>query len=136
MIQPIDKIIKKRIKQMKQLIVVVLFTTFILSSCYYDNKQDLYQFHNSQCDTVAVSYSLDVEPIINAQCLSCHQGAAASAGRLLEDYATVKISADDGSLFHSVNGTGGYSIMPQTGKMPQCNVDKIDAWIKAGTPNN
>jgi cytochrome c5 len=121
---------------MKKLGGIIFFSILILSGCYYDNKADLYQYYNSQCDTTAISYSLDIEPIINAQCLSCHQGAAASAGRLLEDFTTVKASATDGSLFHSINGTGGYSIMPQSGKMSQCNIDKIDAWIKAGTPNN
>ena len=51
-------------------------------------------------------------------------------------YDDVKAAAVSGSLFGSVTATNSFSIMPTTGKMLKCNIDKIDAWIKAGTPNN
>ncbi|NJN78931.1 MAG: DUF3365 domain-containing protein [Saprospiraceae bacterium] len=121
---------------MKQLIAVVLFATFILSSCYYDNKQDLYQFYNSQCDTTAISYSLDVEPIINAQCLSCHNANSASGNVNLDSYDNVKASGQLGSLHGTITATNGYNIMPESGSMVSCNIDKITAWINAGMPNN
>lgn len=107
-----------------------------MNSCFYDNKEDLYIYYQNQCDTTAVSYSLDIEPIINAQCKSCHMQPTPDAGLSLENYAEVKASADNGGLYHSINATGGFNIMPVSGKMVQCNIDKIDAWIKAGTPDN
>lgn len=121
---------------MKKLSGIILFSILILSSCYYDNKEDLYVFYQNQCDTTAISYSLDIEPIIDVQCKICHQQPTPDAGLSLENYDEVKAIAVNGSLVHSINATGGYSIMPVSGKMIQCNIDKIDAWIQAGTPNN
>jgi hypothetical protein len=119
---------------MKQL-AVTAFAVLLLSGCYYDNRQELYQYYDSQCNTTDVSYSLDIVPIMTANCVSCHQAPAPSGNVLLTTYEEVKISAENGSLYGSVTGIG-YPIMPQSGKMPDCNINKIDAWIQAGMPNN
>lgn len=121
---------------MKKLSGVILFSVFVLSSCYYDSKEDLYAYQNSQCDTAAISYSIDIEPIITAQCLSCHNSALANGNVILENYDDVKASGQAGSLYGTITATNGYSIMPGSGSMVQCNIDKIGAWINAGMPNN
>ncbi len=121
---------------MKKRSVIIFFAIITLSSCYYDNKEDLYVFYNNQCDTTSISYSLDIEPIINAQCLSCHNANSASGNVNLDSYDNVKASGQVGSLYGTITATNGYNIMPESGPMILCNIDKIDAWIKAGMPNN
>lgn len=121
---------------MKNLSAIILFAMLILSSCYYDNKEDLYIFYQNQCDTTAISYSLDIEPIMTAQCVSCHNTNSAAGNVNLDSYEHVKASGQSGSLYGTVTATNGYNIMPESGPMIQCNIDKISAWINAGMPNN
>ena len=121
---------------MKQLIAIAIVVSLILSSCYYDNKEEVYYYYQFTCDTTAISYATDIEPIINTQCLSCHSGAAPDGNVSLENYNAVKSAAELGSLYGTITATNGYNIMPTSGAMPQCNIDKIYAWINAGMPNN
>ncbi|MGA1363617.1 MAG: hypothetical protein ACO31C_01595, partial [Schleiferiaceae bacterium] len=49
----------------------------MVSSCYYDNAEQLYGTGGT-CDSTA-TWTVDVQPMVQAQCVSCHQGASASA---------------------------------------------------------
>lgn len=106
-----------------------------MGSCYYDNKEDLYQYYELSCDTTAISYQTDILPIIQSQCVSCHTSANPDGGVALETFADVQFYGANGSLHGSVIGDG-YAIMPPSGVMVTCNIDKIEAWVRAGMPNN
>jgi uncharacterized membrane protein len=110
--------------------------SFFLSSCYYDNEEDLYPFDSSQsCDTLNMSYTNDIKPILEASCVSCHTTSGPSGGVVLDTYQQVKIVADNGRLWGSVNHESGYSAMPQGGsKLGDCDLNKIKAWINDGSP--
>lgn len=125
-------------QKMKRLIAIAAAAMFILSSCYYDTKEEVYYYYQFVCDTTAVSYATDIEPIINTQCLSCHSGAAPDGNVALENYDDVKASAELGSLHGTITATNGYAIMPTAPLSPlnQCSIDKVTAWINAGMPNN
>ena len=126
----------KHKRLMKRLLAIALFAGMVWSGCYYDNAEEVYYYYQFTCDTTAISYAADVEPIINTQCLSCHSGAAPDGNVALENYDDVKFVAQNGSLHGTITATNGYSIMPTSGPMPACNINKILAWINAGMPNN
>ena len=110
---------------------------FLLSSCYYDNKEDLYQYTDTICDFNLVSYTTDIIPIMQAHCFSCHDQANNLGNVNLEGYPNIKIYVDDNSLYGSVVHEPIYSIMPPSGqKIPSCDIDKIKAWIDSGAPEN
>lgn len=89
------------------------------------------------CNLSAVSFADDIQPVINTNCRGCHSGSMASGGVHLEDYNTISAVAQSGRLFGAVAHLSGYEPMPLGGdKLPQCTIDQIEAWIKAGTPNN
>jgi hypothetical protein len=121
---------------------LILFTILLLavvSSCYYDSEEYLYPSTSSQCDTINITYSKSVVPIMQNYCLSCHSNSTASMGGniKLEDYADVKLHADDHRLLGSVEHQSGYFPMPQgSKKLDECKISTIRIWVNAGAPNN
>lgn len=90
-----------------------------------------------QCNTSNVTYSGVIVPLIQNTCIGCHSGTAPQGGINLSTYAGVKAVVNNGKLMGSINHNAGFIAMPYGGnKMPQCNIDKIQAWVNAGAPQN
>lgn len=117
-----------------------------LTGCYYDTEEELYPDSGSViCDTVSVSYTNDIVPIMNSKCSysGCHAGANAAAGIPLETHAGVKayLELDKARFLSSITWDGSVSNprnMPQgaSTKISDCNINTIKAWINSGYPNN
>lgn len=109
-----------------------------LSGCYYDNEEELYQFVQPEaCDTTNVTYTSHILPLLEANCLSCHDASTASGNVILEGYNQVKIYSDNGAFLGTISHSGSFSNMPQGGnKLPDCDIDQVRTWIEAGAQNN
>lgn len=91
----------------------------------------------SDCDTVNMTYSKDVQPILEANCYSCHGNGNINGGVTLDNYAGVKSVADNGFLIGVITHAAGYPPMPDGGgKLSDCNINKIKDWINRGASNN
>ncbi len=117
-----------------------LLTGFIvligLNSCYYDNVEDLYP-QTPTCDTIDVTYSGSVVPIMDANCTGCHSGSAPAGNISLANYNEIVASAQNGSLLGVIRHDNGWSPMPKNGnKLDDCSITKIEIWVESGTPNN
>lgn len=122
---------------------ILTITSFMVSSCYYDNEQFLYG--TVSCDTTAqVIFTLDIVPILEASCYTCHSNANAtvSGGDIsLEGYDNVLLSIVPGDagaskLYNTVAWTTGFSQMPKGGaQLSDCDVLKIKKWINDGAVN-
>ena len=85
------------------------------------------------CDTVGMKYSVDILPVITANCYSCHANGIVNGNVSLDGYANLKTQADNGNLVGVITHAGGYPPMPDNGgKLSDCEINKIKAWIKAG----
>ncbi|MBK9733476.1 MAG: hypothetical protein IPO92_00335 [Saprospiraceae bacterium] len=121
---------------MKNLFSVYIFSALFLTSCYYDSVEDLYPA--SECITVNVSFSQDIQPILVNNCLTCHTAASTIGGGInLEGHEAVLFYANSGSLVGSVKQSAPYSAMPKSAaKLEACKILKIESWVQAGSPNN
>jgi cytochrome c553 len=91
------------------------------------------------CDTVGMKYSANIVPILQANCYSCHGNGSTggSGGISLDGYANLKLWADNGYLVGNITHASGYVAMPYGGgKLSDCDINKIIAWIHQGEPNN
>lgn len=121
---------------------MLLGNVFLSTSCYYDNEEKLYEGFLAACDTSEISFSKDIKPIFAVSCDNCHSTETApvlGAGINLD--GAERIAAYElqfpGRLYGSVAQVRPYSPMPKGGrKLDDCSLSKIDAWIKAGTPDN
>jgi hypothetical protein len=127
---------------MKKLLTVLLTITvlmLVLNSCYYDVASQLYPAGGTTCDTTNVTYSVTIRNILEGNaCLSCHSGSGTIGGNIaLDNYNSLKVYAQNGRLYGSMNHNQGYVAMPQGGnKVSVCDLTKVRIWINAGIPNN
>jgi len=130
----------EKITAMRQLsyLLVLILVSLAARSCYYDNEEWLYPELGSGCDTVNVTFTATIKPMLSSNCFSCHSNSTApSFGNniKLENYADVVSSS--AAVKGAINHTGGYSPMPKNGgKMSSCILTQFDIWIKNGTPEN
>ncbi|MGZ3883737.1 MAG: hypothetical protein ACXVPQ_04660 [Bacteroidia bacterium] len=93
------------------------------------------------CDTSGVrSYSLDIAPVLSANCNipACHSAASPGGGYNLSGYSGVYNCAASGKLLSSVDWDGSASKMPSGSsvRISNCDIAKIRNWISNGAPNN
>lgn len=92
---------------------------------------------STTCDTTAVSYSMQVVPILQNNCYSCHGGASPATGIKLDTYSSLKVFASNGFLSAAVQHTGTVTPMPYgLPQLPSCEVNTIVAWVNQGMQNN
>jgi mono/diheme cytochrome c family protein len=95
-----------------------------------------------ECDSVNVSFSQEVFPIIQNNCLGCHSGPNPNGGISLTNYQQVKARASvpagsPGSLLGAITWNPGNTNMPQNGQQLQdCEIGIIRNWILEGMPDN
>lgn len=117
-------------------LMTVCFIILGLSSCYYDNEEDLYP-QSTPCDTINVTYSQTIAPIMSNSCDFCHGGSAPQANVITDNYDDLKIIADDNRLWGSVNHESGYSPMPKDRpQLSDCDLKKIRIWLDNGALND
>lgn len=121
---------------MKQILFVVsviaAMAVFTQTACYYDNEVE--QYGTVPCDTTTMSYSADIAPIIQANCVSCHAPGGEQETSPFDTYDGVKVFSDDRKIVKRINGEGG--IMPPSGAISTCDQRKIEAWVNAGALDN
>jgi mono/diheme cytochrome c family protein len=106
----------------------------LFSGCYYDTENELY-FDSIACDSVAGTYLSEVKPIIDRNCISCHNSASPSAGIVLDNHTG--LSANATRALASMNHEAGVSQMPKgSPKLSDCDIKKVRVWIDKGKPNN
>jgi hypothetical protein len=115
--------------------LLVLLAMLSTSSCYYDNVEQLYGT-GASCDSVA-TWTNEIQPLVQAQCVSCHQGTAASGGLDLSTHLSVQNSVLNGSIFDRINRNAGDPLaMPPSGPLSDCNKAKVRVWTRAGALPN
>ena len=120
-----------------KIILVLVILVCCFSSCYYDKAELVYPAA-AACDSTNSKYSTTVVPILNSNCYSCHSGSATSGGGIkLDTYVNLKVYVTNGQLLSSILQNGTVPAMPQgAGKLSDCNINKIAAWINNGSINN
>jgi hypothetical protein len=116
---------------------LLLLPLVALSGCYYDNVETLYP-GSANCTVPATStFSVNVLPLLDNRCNSCHGGSSPSAGINLTSYTEVMKYVNNGSLMGSINHASGYSAMPKnSGKISACEIETIQKWVDSGALNN
>lgn len=121
-------------KQLNIFFFMLITLALCISGCYYDNEEELYP-DSTDCDTSNVTYSQSLAPVFEANCNTCHSGNSPSGNIRTDSYTSVKTNIS--RIRGAVNHESGYSPMPQDGgKLPKCDLTKIDIWIQQGMPEN
>lgn len=102
------------------------------SACTYEQIAE-----KTDCAVTSPTYRLQVKPLLERYCNSCHAGASPSGGINLATYENLVITAKNGRLLGSIQHQSGYSPMPQGGsKLSACDIDLVKKWIETGAKND
>ncbi|HEX2970476.1 MAG TPA: hypothetical protein VHO46_15370 [Bacteroidales bacterium] len=115
------------------LISVVALFIVIVNSCYYDNEEELYPKPESQCDTLNVTFSVKISPILSGNCLSCHSNANSQFGGGISLESISDVRTRSATILAAINHTGPVP-MPPNGKLSRCNINQFGIWIRNGMP--
>ncbi|MDO9275811.1 MAG: hypothetical protein Q7T92_09715 [Lutibacter sp.] len=125
-------------KKSIQFIMIISMGLF-MNSCYYDAYPEYEDIDNGG-NPVIVSYQTDIVPLWS-QCVGCHSGNTPpnlntnSYANLLNGYV-VAGNADSSTLYKSLLGTGGVSLMPPGSAWTQAKITLVKDWINQGALNN
>jgi hypothetical protein len=124
---------------MKYTLIVCLGLLVGIYSCTKENAQTLALNANLQklCDLDSARYTEHIRPILDANCMSCHNDSDAQGGITLGAWADVNFLATDGVLIHSIKHDGAAIPMPKDSpQLPECEIHAIELWTTQGALNN
>ncbi len=117
-------------------VIISISLTLLMGACS-KSSEDRLAPDSGSCDTVNMKYTLNILPIIKANCYSCHGNGIISQGINLDGYNNLLIRVNDGKLIGVITHASGYPPMPQgQPKLSDCNINKIKSWINRGALNN
>jgi uncharacterized membrane protein len=133
-----------------QTIPGLLWLIFLLfnSSCTYDKATEAIPQVPETPEEIVVSYKEDIQPIIEAHCYSCHSATATHPEKpgyaFLDSYDGLKKYALKTSTSNASMTTLQARLrfiefpgMPfKEEPLPESEIQKIEAWIKQGAPDN
>lgn len=125
---------------MKKIFCSLSVICIVVTACSKSNDTTQSGNNNGNtgnCDTVNMKYSVNVKPILEANCYSCHGNGLSQNGVSLDTYSKVKQQADNSNLLGVINHANGYPPMPQgKPKLSACDINKIKSWIDRGALDN
>ncbi len=93
-----------------------------------------------QCDTLNVTYSQTIKPIIESLCKTCHNPYMLSGNLILTSYDDVAAIAANGKLVGTITHAPGFVTMPDFADsnkyIGQCQIRQIVKWVNEGYPDN
>lgn len=92
---------------------------------------------SSVCDTLNVTYSGTIRPLVQQRCQGCHSGSSPQGGLDFSVWGPLNLVASDGRLAGAIQHQATYINMPPSGPMlPDCRIQQFLLWIGDGAPNN
>lgn len=113
---------------MKKIFLIAALSSFLLISCTFEKSQPL----PAGC-TTTMFYVIDIKPIIDAKCVTCHTTGAIQGD--FTDFNILKTKIDAGSF---KNRVFIQKDMPQAGspQLTEEELGKLKCWLDQGAPNN
>jgi hypothetical protein len=114
---------------MRRSILFLFLIAIAATSCYYDNAEELYQYNQNNsngCDTLNVTYTVQIKPFFDSKCTSCHsQGSTFPALDNFSDAHTYAITP--GNLLYAKVSTNHKSTNPDA-----CEIAQVKKWVDTG----
>jgi mono/diheme cytochrome c family protein len=115
---------------MNYLRIVIFCSSLILISCENNNEEDLVKCGGPADDTTNVTYNFTVKKILDDNCVTCHRPGNANGNVRLDDYANAKHIGEE--LKDVLRFDNSAANMPPSGKLDECTINKVSAWINQG----
>lgn len=116
---------------------IVIAAFFIMPLLSVSCSKDENTGPTHPCDTIELTYSGIILPLLEQNCFECHGNGNSRGGQTLDTYDDVYAIAMNGRLYGVVNHINGYPFMPYNREqLDSCSLHFINNWIDEGAPNN
>ncbi len=137
--------------QLRNALFLMMLATFVACSGTSPVTPDPDPDPDPDPNPTQVSYAATIQPIFNAQCVSCHSTSNPQNGVALNSYSATMASQGDtygGPIVIAGNAAGSPlydklqanpengSRMPQGSALSTQQIEAIRSWIQAGALNN
>jgi hypothetical protein len=118
---------------MKPALLFSLLLFLNLAACTNNKREEPQPFTTAECKNI--TYSANVFPIIQQTCAitGCHIAGFPDGD--FTRFEDLKDKVNNGSFKNSVID-GNAPVMPETGKLPDAQIQVLQCWLKNGAPNN
>jgi hypothetical protein len=116
--------------------LLLLLLALLLHGCEHDALDTA--MPELLCDTMNVSFTGDILPIMQSRCAipACHVAGGNGTGDFTI-WSGVRTQVDNGKLIPAINRTVGAIPMPPDGSMiPACDIRMIEAWVNGRAQDN
>tara|TARA_B100000989_G_scaffold166613_1_gene124564 strand:- start:4148 stop:4501 length:354 start_codon:yes stop_codon:yes gene_type:complete len=112
---------------------IFVFYLLFFGSCTYNTIEI------GTCDDNTISFSANILPIFEENCMSCHSNGNNNGGLIFNDYNSIVYSIE--SILYTIQlDEDEYLSMPPTwagySKMSQNSINQINTWNEEGLCNN
>lgn len=118
---------------MKNSLFLPIFLILIGSACTKDKETT----ETIDCSNTAPTYTLDVKPILDANCATsgCHDAATKKDGKDFSTYeSTIQHTSNDAFL-GAIQHKSGFSPMPRNApKLSDADIKTLTCWVENGVP--
>ncbi|MDA8714927.1 hypothetical protein N9M27_03530 [Flavobacteriales bacterium] len=115
------------------LLFFLLISVFL--SCSKTKADQPILVDSTLCDSVIVSYGNDIVPILQINCIGCHNSTFASGGNNWESYA--EVSNQITQIICAINHNSDCYSMPRfADKLEDSLIQKFECWAVQGALNN
>ena len=112
---------------------IIFFSFSVISLLLFSCTREKVTPIDQQCNST-ISFANEVLPIMEANCVSCHQPGNASGGYDLSSYNAIAANAN--AIVGSMKANG-YQLMPLGGPaLADSTIQKITCWISQGKQDN
>jgi hypothetical protein len=126
-------------KQSAIVLMICFLSALLIGSCT-NAKEELQP--GAVCDTLNMSYSNNVVPILQFNCYSCHGvgNSVGGDGIILEGYPNLHPYTTGGMnsiLIGVITHQAGFPAMPyMKAPLDSCSINQISAWVNQGAKDN
>jgi hypothetical protein len=114
-------------KKKRVLAITVILGLFVLACEYNVENEDIVI---GDCET-AISYSTEIRPLMDANCMPCHNGDGNTP--FAPDLTTYTVVEGIADLIKDVTQSGR---MPKQGSLTTAQIEAIKCWVDNGALNN
>lgn len=121
-------------------LTIMFFVTAVMVGCTKVSEQQLVLDAEAQelCTKDTISFSDHIAPLVQINCMPCHNSTQAEGSIVLETYDEIKgIAEADELLLHVIRHDPGYLPMPKDRpRLKDCEIRAFEVWVAQGRLNN
>ena len=123
----------------KNRLLFLLITIACSYGCVNNKADTIKPINHVICDTTNLSYSADINPIIQENCAisGCHTNSTMAGSFTFETYTGFHQAVQHERLIGAIHHQSGFVPMPHNRpQLSDCDIAKITQWVSVGAPNN